>query len=269
MAKIFSALAEPSSRLPRSWCLHCVVPGGGLSPDGNRWVPARRSADGAHFFLPVRVLSARFRRLFLEGLIELFREGRLEFHGAFQALAQPAAFRRWLRALAVRNWVVYAQAPLAGPAQVVEYLGRYTHRVAISNHRLLSIDDGTVSFSWKDYRHAGSVKTLGLEPGEFLRRFLLHVLPRGLVRIRYFGFLANRAGESGIEQVRRLLEVTPAQRLLPVPPARPDSLARRLTPNLPDLCPVCRRGHMLRAEIVPVPARSPPAWPTAAIESAD
>ena len=164
-----------------------------------------------------------------------------------------------MRALAVRDWVVNAQAPLAGPAQVVEYLGRYTHRVALSNHRLLAIDGGAVSFSWKDYRQGGRLKTLRLAAGEFLRRFLLHVLPRGFVRIRYFGFLANCRGESGIEQARRLLEVTPARQLLPVPPARPDTLARRLAPAGPDLCPVCRRGHMLRAEILPVPARSPPA----------
>jgi hypothetical protein len=239
--------------------LHCVVPGGGLSPDGRRWIPARRLANGARFFLPVRVVSARFRRLFLEGLIQSFQDGRLEFHASLQPLSRPAAFRRWLRALAVRDWVVYAQAPLAGPAQVVEYLGRYTHRVALSNHRLLGIDAGAVTFSWKDYRQGGRVKTLRLQAGEFLRRFLLHVLPRGFVRIRYFGLLANAAGESGIEQARRLLQVTPAQRLLPVPPARPEALVRRLAPAAPDLCPVCRRGHMLRVEILPVPARSPPA----------
>jgi len=241
--------------------LHCVVPGGGLSPDGNRWIPARRLRKGGRFFLPVPVLGARFRRLFLEGLVELFREGRLEFHGALQDLGRPADFRRWVRGLAVRDWVVYAQAPMAGPAQVVEYLGRYTHRVALSNHRLLAIDGGAVSFSWKDYRHGARVKTLRLEAGEFLRRFLLHVLPRGFVRIRYFGFLANRAGESGIERARRLLEVTPADRLLPVPPARPEALTRRLAPAAPELCPVCRRGHMLRAELLPIPARSPPPVP--------
>jgi len=249
--------------------LHCVVPGGGVSPDGKSWVPARRLHNGARFLLPVPVLSARFRRLFLEDLIQAFQDGRLEFHGSLQGLARPAAFRRWVRALAGRNWVVNAQAPLAQPAQVVEYLGRYTHRVALSNHRLLGIDNGAVSFSWKDYRHGARVKSLRLDAGEFLRRFLLHVLPRGFVRIRYFGFLANRPGESGIEQARRLLEVTPAERLLPVPPARPEGLVRRLAPNLPDLCPVCRRGHMLRAELLPVPARSPPAWPTAVTGSAD
>jgi len=239
--------------------LHCVVPGGGIDPDHNRWIPARRLRKGGRFFLPVPVLSARFRRLFLEGLIELFREGRLEFHGSLQDLSEPRAFRRGLRNLAVRNWVVYAQAPMAGPAQVVQYLGRYTHRVAISNHRLLQIDDGAVSFSWKDYRQDGRVKTLRLEATEFLRRFLLHVLPCGFVRIRYFGFFANCRAQSGMEQARRLLEVTPAQLLLPVPPARPDTLARRLAPPHSDLCPVCGRGHMVRVELLPVVlARSPP-----------
>ncbi len=244
--------------------LHCVVPGGGLSPDGSRWVPARRLANGGRFFLPVRVLSARFRRLFLEELILAFQAGRLEFHGSLERLSQPAAFRRWIRALAVRDWVVFAQTPMAGPAQVVEYLGRYTHRVALSNHRLLQIDGAGVSFTWKDYRQGARVKTLRLEAGEFLRRFLLHVLPRGLVRIRYFGFLANAAAESGLQQARRLLQVTPAEQLLPVPPARPDTLALRLAPAGPDLCPVCRRGHMLRAELLPVLARSPPAGRRAA-----
>ncbi len=242
--------------------LHCVVPGGGLSPDRKAWVPARRLRRGGRFFLPVRVLSRRFRRLFLEGLIQLFRNGRLEFHGALQPLSEARAFRRWLRPLAVRDWVAHAQTPMAGPAQVVEYLGRYTHRVAISNHRLLAVDGGAVSFSWKDYRQDGRVKTLRLEAGEFLRRFLLHVLPRGFVRVRYFGFFANCRGESGIEQVRRLLGVTPAERLLPVPPARPETLARRLAPAGSDLCPVCRRGHMARVELLPVAlARSPPGAP--------
>jgi len=242
--------------------LHCVVPGGGVHADQDRWIPARRLRNHGRFFLPVRVLGARFRRLFLEGLIELFREGRLEFHGSLQGLSQPRAFRRCLRDLAVRNWVAYAQAPMAGPAQVVQYLGRYTHRVAISNHRLLAIDDGAVTFSWKDYRQDGRVKTLRLEAGEFLRRFLLHVLPPGFVRIRYFGFFANGRAESGIEQVRRLLEVTPADPLLPLPPIRPETLAARLAPSQGPLCPVCGRGHMVRVELLPtVLARSPPGAP--------
>jgi len=238
--------------------LHVVVPGGGVSVNGKAWVHARRLSDGKRFFLPVPVLGARFRRLFLEGLIELFRDGRLEFHGPLRDLARPAHFRRWVRGFAVRDWVVNAQAPLAGPAQVVQYLGRYTHRVAISNHRLLGIDHGSVTFSWKDYRDGAQRKTLCLEAGEFLRRFLLHVLPRGFVRIRYFGFFANCRGESGIQQARRLLEVAPAHLLLPVPPARPETLTRRLLPAGPDLCPVCRRGHMIRIELLPGPARSPP-----------
>jgi len=242
--------------------LHCVVPGGGLDANHNRWIPVRRLRKGGRFFLPVPVLSARFRRLFLEGLIELFRDGRLEFHGSLQRLSEHRVFRRCLRDLAVRNWVVHAQAPMAGPAQVVHYLGRYTHRVAISNHRLLEIDHGEVSFSWKDYRQDGRVKTLRLEATEFLRRFLLHVLPRGFVRIRYFGFFANSRGMSGLEQARRLLEVTPAELLLPVLPVRPAALVHRLAPAAPPLCPVCGRGHMLRVELLPVVlARSPPGAP--------
>jgi hypothetical protein len=242
--------------------LHCVLPGGGVSANGTSWIPARRLHSRGRFFLPVRVLSRRFRRLFLEGLIELFRDGRLEFHADLRDLARSADFRRLVRDLAVRDWVVYAQAPMAGPAQVVEYLGRYTHRVALSNHRLLDVADGAVTFTWKDYRHDAQVKTLRLQTGEFLRRFLLHVLPRGFVRIRYFGFLANCRPESGTEQARRLLEVTPAQQLLPLPPARPETLTHRLLSPGPDLCPVCGRGHMVRVQILPVfRPRSPPGQP--------
>jgi len=245
--------------------LHCVVPGGGLSPDGQRWIPARRCQDGTHFFLPVRLLSARFRRLFLEDLIQAFKDGHLDFQGSFQTLSRPQAFRSWVRALALRKWVVYSQPPMAGPAQVVEYLGRYTHRVALSNHRLLGLDDHAVTFTWKDYRDAGRTKILELHPSEFLRRFLLHVLPRGFVRIRHFGFLANSARDTRLDHVRRLLGLTLPQLLLPVPPVRLQTLERLLTPSAPDLCPICRCGQMIRAELLPsVCTRSPPPFGPAA-----
>src|SRR5437867_9551625 len=147
--------------------------------------------QGKHFFLPVQLLSARFRRLSREALLEAFQQGQLAFFGDLAWLSDPAAFRRWLHLASHRRWVVYAKRPFGGPAQVIEYLGRYTHRVAISNHRLLKIEDGRVSFSWKDYRHGGVTKTLSLEALEFLRLFFLHVLPSGFVRIRSFGWLAN------------------------------------------------------------------------------
>ncbi len=247
--------------------LHCVVPGGGLSPDGQRWIPCQRSKKGKHFFLPVQVLSARFRRLFREALLEAFQQGQLAFFGDLAWLSDPAAFRRWLHLASHRRWVVYAKRPFGGPAQVIEYLGRYTHRVAISNHRLLKIEDGRVSFSWKDYRHGGVTKTLSLEALEFLRRFFLHVLPSGFVRIRYFGWLANCQVQDKITRCRQLLDVDPAALLLPTPPADWRTLFHQLTGQLVDLCPLCQKGRLVRVPLLnsalPQLNRSPPpAQPT-------
>jgi hypothetical protein len=246
--------------------LHCVVPGGGLSPDGQRWIACRCSKkNGKHFFLSVKVLSARFRHLFRDALLEAFQQGQLSFFGDLTRLSHPEAFRRWLHQASHRRWVVYAKRPFGGPAQVIEYLGRYTHRVAISNHRLLSIQDGKVSFRWKDYRHGGVEKTLSLEAVEFLRRFLLHVLPRGFVRIRHFGFLANCHVEEKILRCRQLLHVDPASLLLPTPPADWPTLFHQLTGQRLDLCPLCQQGRLVRVQllhsVLPPLSRSPPAAP--------
>ena len=242
--------------------LHCVVPGGGLSADGQRWVACRCSNNsGKHFFLPVKVLSARFRHLFCNALLEAFQQGKLSFLGDLACLSNPQTFRRWLRAASNRRWVVYAKQPFGGPAQVVDYLGRYTHRIAISNHRLLKIEDGRVCFRWKDYRHGAVQKTLSLTAVEFLRRFFLHVLPTGFVRIRHFGFLANCHAEDKIARCRRLLDVTPAPLLLPNPPADYRTLYHQLTGRSLDLCPLCQQGRMIRVEIPPsllTSNRSPP-----------
>lgn len=167
--------------------LHCVVPGGGLSADGERWISCRPG-----FFLPVRVLSRLFRRLFLAQLQAAFDAGHLRFFNALEALQAPRAFARHLAPARRAEWVVYAKPPFGGPQHVLEYLGRYTHRVAISNNRLIDFGDGMVSFRWKDYRHASRQKVMCLEAQEFMRRFLLHVLPAGFQRIRHYGFLANR-----------------------------------------------------------------------------
>jgi hypothetical protein len=247
--------------------LHCVVPGGGLSPDGQRWIACRRSnKSGQHFFLPVQILSARFRHLFRNALFDVFQQGQLSFFGDLAGLSNPSAFRHWLQAASHRPWVVYAKRPFGGPAQVIDYLARYTHRVAISNHRLLKIDDGRVSFRWKDYRHGGVEKILSLEAIEFLRRFFLHVLPSGFVRIRYFGFLANGHLKENMATCRRLLDVAPATLLLPHPPVHWKTLFHQLTGKLVDLCPLCRKGRLIRVEI-PCPVltsnRSPPAQPLA------
>ena len=184
--------------------IHCVVPGGGLSPDHSRWVRVP-----AHFFLPVRVLSRVFRGKFLAGLGQAFDRKQLAFHGELRHLANKKTFAAFLRSLFRDDWVVYAKPPFGGPEHVLEYLARYTHRVAISNHRLLSAEDGHVTFRWKDYAHGSNCRTMTLTHDEFLRRFLQHVLPKGLPRIRYFGWLANRRRRELLPLCRTLLAVTP------------------------------------------------------------
>jgi hypothetical protein len=175
--------------------IHCVVPAGGLSAEGARWVHAR-----PRFFLPIPVLRQVYRGKLVAGLREAFRDGRLSFPGALAPLATESAFRAFLRSLYRQRWVVYAKPPFGSPAHVLHYLARHTHRVAISNHRLVAVSDNTVSFRWKDYRHGSQIRTLTLEADEFLRRFLLHVLPKRLVRIRYFGFLAPRCRTHDLTQ---------------------------------------------------------------------
>lgn len=186
--------------------VHGIVPGGGISPDGNRWVACRRG-----FFLPVRVLSRLFRRRFIEELEKLYRAGQLQFFGEHAGLADASAFGRWLVPLRRCEWVVYAKRPFAGPEAVLAYLSRYTHRVAISNRRLLSMDEDGVAFRWKDYRAKGRTrhKTMTLAADEFMRRFLLHVLPGGFHRIRHYGLLANAARRENLTRARTLLGVPP------------------------------------------------------------
>ena len=190
--------------------VHCVVPMGGLTPGGTQWIHAR-----PRFFLPIAILRTRSRGKFVAGLREAFRAGRLDFPGALAPLKPEAAFGAFLRTLYRQPWVVYAKPPFGSPAHVLHYLARYTHRVAISNHRLVTVTDHTVSFRWKDYRHGGQIRILTLDVDEFLRRFLLHVLPTRFVRIRYFGFLASRARTRGLAQCRQALAVAPT------PPAEP------------------------------------------------
>ncbi len=183
----FSVLHTWSQKLELHPHVHCVVPAGGLSADGTRWIKPRYD-----FFLPVEVLGAVFRGKFHQALKRAFRDGKLTFHGDLKLLAQPKTFAAWLRPLFRKDWVVYAKPPFGGPEYVLQYLGRYTHRVAISNHRLVSFVDGKVTFRWRDSAHNNEQKLLALSLDEFLCRFLLHVLPKGFVRIRNFGFLANR-----------------------------------------------------------------------------
>ncbi len=184
--------------------VHGIVPGGGLSPDGERWVACRPG-----FFLPVRVLSRLFRQRFLEELTHAHRQDQLRFFGEYAGLADPTAFAQSLAPLHACEWVVYAKRPFAGPKAVLAYLSRYTHRVAISNQRLIALDEHGVTFRWKDYRASGRTrqKTMTLEPQEFMRRFLLHVLPVGFHRIRHYGLLANPVRRQNLAAIRALLDV--------------------------------------------------------------
>jgi predicted Zn-ribbon and HTH transcriptional regulator len=186
--------------------VHVILPGGGLSPDGKRWIGCRPG-----FFLPVKVLSRLFRRLFLDGLIHLHRTGKLRFFGELAGLADNDSFVAHLAPLRKTDWVVYAKPPFGGPEAVLAYLSRYTHRVAISNHRLVSADADTVAFRWKDYRikRGDRMKVMRLPTGEFIRRFLIHVLPSGFHRIRHAGFLANGIRRDRIGTIRRLLDAEP------------------------------------------------------------
>jgi hypothetical protein len=234
--------------------LHCVIPGGGLSPDGQRWIPCRPG-----FFLPVRVLSRFFRRRFLELLERAFDGGELEFFSALQGLRERQSFRRYLDPLREKEWVVYAKAPFAGPEQVLDYVGRYTHRVAISNSRLLDIDDGKVTFRYTDYRDDNLQKTMTLEADEFIRRFLLHVLPLGLQRIRYYGLMGNRHRQEKLEQCRQLLNMEPKA------PAETDVKApsdyrswyEALTGTSLHECPICHKGRMVTIEQIIRPTAPP------------
>ena len=183
----FSVLHTWSQKLTAHPHVHCVVPAGGLSPDHARWM---RSRD--NYFLPKEVLQEVFRGKFVNALKEAFRNGQLHFHGDLKLLARTKIFAAWLRPLYRQDWVVYLKHPFGGPQYVLQYLGRYTHRVAISNHRLVSFADGQVTFRWRDSAHHNEQKLMTLSVDEFLRRFLLHILPKGFVRIRNFGFLANR-----------------------------------------------------------------------------
>jgi Putative transposase/Transposase zinc-binding domain len=186
--------------------VHGIVPGGGLSSDGERWIACRPG-----FFLPVRVLSRLFRRRFLEALTDAHRRGQLQFFGEYVALVDRAVFAQWLAPLRTCEWFVYAKRPFAGPEAVLAYLSRYTHRVAISNQRLLALDERGVTFRWKDYRATGRTryKTMTLQASEFMRRFLLHVLPAGFHRIRHYGLLANPVRRANLAKVRDLLHIAP------------------------------------------------------------
>ena len=224
--------------------LHCVVPGGGLSADGQRWVRCR-----ARFFLSVRVLSRLFRRLFLESMEKAFNSGKLQFFAALEFLHDPHAFAERIAQAKQIDWVVYTKRPFAGPQQVLDYVGRYTHRVAISNNRLIDIDNGRVKFHWKDYRDNSQIKVMDLEADEFIRRFLLHVLPEGFQRIRYYGFLANRDRRKKLALCRQLLGMQTSSQTTSIKDYR--QRYQELTGRSLTLCPRCKKGQMVIVESLP------------------
>jgi hypothetical protein len=228
--------------------LHCVIPGGGISPDRQSWIDCP-----AGFFLPVRVLSRLFRRLFLTALKTAFDEDQLKFFGDLRSLSNRQNFLDYLAPLGKCEWVVYAKAPFGGPQHVLEYLGRYTHRVALSNRRLLNIDNDQVTFRYKNYRLNSTArhKVMSLPADEFMRRFLLHILPARFKKIRFYGFLSNRQRKTELQHCRLLL-TAPAAVLLPRP-ADYREFYQTLTGCSLTRCPVCGRGEMIRiSSVLPV-----------------
>jgi len=229
--------------------IHCVVPGGGIALDGSRWVKCRED-----FFLPVRVLSRLYRKKFLACLGEAFNNGELRFCGSLETLAEPRNWCRLLAKLRSSDWVVYAKPPFGGPTQVLKYLARYIHRVAISNRRLVSFEDGKVTFRWKDYAQGNRSRTMTLDAPEFIRRFLLHSLPKGFQRVRQYGFLANRVRQEKLSLCRELLSdasrrATTTDRTIP---ENTDNDVQ-LDPNsstTDGICPACQKGRMAIVEVI-------------------
>lgn len=233
--------------------VHCIIPAGGMTPQGT-W---RHAKGGDKFLFAVKGMSKVFRAKFVQGLRQLNKDQKLSFVGQSANLAFPPHFAALMRSLFLKKWVIYAKEPFAGPEQVVRYLGRYTHRIAISNHRIKSIKDGKVTFSWKDYRKDGKKGLMSLEANEFLRRFCLHILPPGFVRIRHYGILGSRNKATALQQARDSLQVVP-----PPPPPQlewKELLFHKTGIDL-DACPCCETGRMKTVRTFHR-ARSPPKLP--------
>ena len=231
-----------SQNLSQHLHLHCLVTGGALSPDRTRWIPGHAS-----FLFPVKALSEVFRGKFLAGLRRAFHDGTLTFAAGTASLADATCFAAFVSHLRATPWVVYTKRPFAGPEQVLDYLGRYTHRVALSNDRLIDHRDGEVRFRWKDYADHDRVKTMTLHTDEFLRRFLLHIVPRGFMRIRHFGLLANRSRRDALTRCRALLDQPPPE---DAPVESVAGLFQRLTGIDLSRCPVCRQGRMRTTAVI-------------------
>lgn len=226
--------------------IHCIVPAGGLSFDGLRWINSRKK-----FFIPVKVLSKKFRGKLLYYLKQYHTTGLLGFHGKIAALAKEDAFKALINQLYEKDWVVYCKPPFKGPHHVLEYLGRYTHRVAISNNRLIKLEEGKVTFQWRDYRDKGRQKLMTVECHEFIRRFLMHVLPYRFVKIRHFGILGNRNRQSKLLTCKKLTGTSLSSRPKKLTAVE---LLLKLTGRDVTLCPCCQKGHMKRQTLLPLMA---------------
>jgi hypothetical protein len=236
--------------------VHCVVTGGGITPDRAQWIHCKRSRRrGKDFFVHVKILSRVFRGKFIELLKEAYQSGQLELHGELTSLRESTAFESLLNESVKKDWVVYAKRPFGGPEQVLKYLARYTHRVAISNHRLVELRDGQVSFRYKDYADGQQTKVMTLSNTEFIRRFLMHALPSGFVRIRYYGFLANRYRKQHLDHCRELLDVAHATAITPKEePVEPTEEMELVLS--PETCPACGRKSLVnRGTVLPTNAQ--------------
>jgi hypothetical protein len=242
---ITAVLHTWSQTLGDHYHLHGIVTGGGVAQDRSRWVAA-----SPHYLFAVRALSRRFRGKYLAGVNALFAAGQLEFHGELQGSSAPVKFAALLRAAARPEWVVYAKRPFAGPAQVLAYLSRYTHRVALSPRRLLAADATSVTFAYKDYADGSRPKTMTLATTEFVRRFALHVLPERFVKIRHYGLLGNRRKQDRLAQARQLLGIAPLPPPTPPKPL-PELLRAPLPTSAPACCPFCQRPGLLKVREVP------------------
>jgi len=233
--------------------LHCVVPGGGLSKDGKKWVSSRED-----FFVPVKVLSRLFRGKFLHYLKKAYDEGKLKCVGKVGFLADEGEFKRLLDTLYGKEWNVYAKEPFGGPKDVLDYVGRYTHRVAISNNRIVRVENGQVTFRWRDYRDGDTVKLMTLDVFEFIRRFLLHILPTGFFKIRYYGILSSRNRQTKLKRCKEIFGIIDDQKGQATHSATWEELLFELTGTDLRICPCCKKGRMIRKEVLRPVSHSPP-----------
>jgi hypothetical protein len=258
---VVAVLHTWGEQLPHHPHLHCIVTGGGISPDRSRWVHCKRNArKGTYFFAPAPVLNLVFRGKFIDLLKRAYRRGELEFHGRLASLAQPKEFERFLNRSVKHRWVVDVRPPSSSPENVLKYLARYTHRVAISNRRLVAMEDGKIRFRYKDYADGKREKTLELEATKFIRRFLLHILPSNFMKIRHYGFLANRYRRQKLALCRELLGPS-RDADVQLGEAEPDQ--KEFVPYDADLvtrCPLCGRGKMIFVRAI-LPKLEPPTQP--------